>query len=146
MLNIPLKGDGTIDSDEREFLQAIATWIPKHGEAIFGSRPFTIFGEGPPDIATGQFNEKTQRAYTVEDIRFTRRGETVYAFAFVWPESRSLNIKTLALRNTALPKPVQRVELIGAGPLSFEQTPAGLAIKLPEKPPNEYAYGFIIRT
>ena len=146
MLNIPLKGDGTIDSDEREFLQAIATWIPKHGEAIFGTRPFTVFGEGPPDIVTGRFNEKTQRAYTAEDIRFTRKGEVVYAFAFVWPENRSLTIKTFALGNATLPQRVQGVELIGVGPLSFKQTPTDLAIKLPEKPPNEYAYGFIIRT
>ena len=110
MLNIPLKGDGTIDSDEREFLQAIATWIPKHGEAIFGTRPFTVFGEGPPDIVTGRFNEKTQRAYTAEEIRFTRKGEVVYAFAFVWPQNRSLTIKTFALGNATLPQRVQGVD------------------------------------
>jgi alpha-L-fucosidase len=82
MLDIPVTGDGQIDSDERAFLEAIATWIPKHGEAIYGTRPFAVFGEGPPDTATGQFNERNQRAYTAEDIRFTRKGETVYAFAF----------------------------------------------------------------
>ncbi len=66
MLNIPLKGDGTIDSDERAFLEAIATWIPKHGEAIYGTRPFTVFGEGPPDVANNaNFNERNQRPYTV---------------------------------------------------------------------------------
>ena len=146
LLNIPVKGDGTIDSDEREFLQAIATWIPKHGEAIFGTRPFRVFGEGPPDIVTGRFNEKTQRAYTVNDIRFTRKDDTVYAFAFVWPEDRSLTIKTLALGSSAWPNPIERVELIGAGAVSFQQTPAGLVIELPEKAPNEYAYGFILRT
>jgi alpha-L-fucosidase len=146
MLNIPLKGDGTIDSDERAFLEAIATWIPKHGEAIYGTRPFSVFGEGPPDIVTGRFNENSQRPYTAEDIRFTRKGETVYAFALGWPTTGKLTIKTLAKGSAALPKPVQRVELIGAGPVNFLHDPSGLILTLPEKAPNPYAYGFIIRT
>jgi alpha-L-fucosidase len=92
------------------------------------------------------FNEKNQRAYTSEDIRFTRKGEMVYAFAFVWPTNGQLTIKTLAKGAAALPKPVQRVELIGAGPVKFSQDANGLTLTLPEKAPNEYAYAFIIRT
>jgi alpha-L-fucosidase len=146
MLDIPLTGDGVIDSDERAFLEALATWIPKHGEAIYGTRPFSVYGEGPPDVNAGQLNERTQRAYTVEDIRFTRKGETLYAFAFVWPTNGRLTIKTLAKGAPALPKPVQRVELIGAGPVTFAQGPEGLTLTLPEKAPNPYAYAFIVRT
>jgi alpha-L-fucosidase len=147
MLNIPLKGDGTIDSDERAFLEAITTWIPKHGEAIYGTRPFSVFGEGPPDVTNNSnFNESHQRAYTSEDIRFTRKGETVYAFAFVWPTNGKLVIKTLARASAALPKPIQQVELIGVGPVKFAQNTDGLTLTLPGKAPNEYAYAFIIRT
>jgi alpha-L-fucosidase len=147
MLNIPLKGDGTIDSDERAFLEAIATWIPKHGEAIYGTRPFSVYGEGPPDITTNSnFNERNARAYTAQDIRFTRKGETLYAFALGWPADGNLTIKTLARNAAALPKPVQRVELIGAGPVKFKQDADGLKLTLPGQPPNEYAYGFVIRT
>ena len=147
MLNIPVKGDGTIDSDERAFLEAIATWIPKHGEAIYGTRPFSVFGEGPPDVTNNSnFNESHQRAYTSEDIRFTRKGETVYAFAFVWPANGKLLIKTLARDSSALPKPIQHVELIGGGTVKFAQNSAGLTLTLPDKAPNEYAYAFIIRT
>jgi alpha-L-fucosidase len=147
MLDIPVKGDGTIDSDERAFLEAIATWIPRHGEAIFGTRPFAVYGEGPPDVAgNSNFNERTQRAYTAEDIRFTRKGEAVYAFAFVWPANGKLTIKTLAKDAAALPKPVQRVELIGGGAVPFVQDANGLALNLPEKAPNPHAYAFIIRT
>jgi alpha-L-fucosidase len=146
VVNIPVKGDGTIDSDERAFLEAIATWIPKHGEAIYGTRPFVVFGEGPPDVVSGRFNEKTQRAYTSEDIRFTRKGDTVYAFAFVWPTNGKLLIKTLARGASALPKPIQRVDLIGAGQLTFTQDATGLTLNLPDKAPNPYAYAFILRT
>jgi len=147
MLNIPVKGDGTIDSDERAFLEALATWVPKHGEAIYGTRPFSVFGEGPPDVADSHnFNENRQRPYTVEDIRFTTKGDTLYAFAFVWPTSGKLLIKTLARAAAAYPKPIQRVDLIGAGPLTFTQDASGLTLNLPGKAPNEYAYGFIFRT
>jgi alpha-L-fucosidase len=147
MLNIPVKGDGTIDSDERAFLEAIATWIPKHGEAIYGTRPFSVFGEGPPDVTNNSnFNERNQRAYTAEDIRFTRKGDTVYAFGFVWPDNGTYLIKTLATGSAALPRPIQRVELIGGGPIKFTQEPSGLTLNLPDKAPNEYAYAFIIRT
>jgi alpha-L-fucosidase len=146
MLNIPVKGDGAIDSDERAFLEAIATWIPKHGEAIYGTRPFVVFGEGPPDIVTGRFNEQSQRAYTAEDIRFTTKGDTLYAFAMAWPTTGKLTIKTLARGATAFPKPVQRVDLIGAGRLTFTQDAAGLTVTLPPTAPNPYAYAFIVRT
>jgi alpha-L-fucosidase len=146
VVNIPLRGDGTIDSDEREFLEAIASWIPLHGEAIYGTRPFAVFGEGPPDLVSGQFNEKSQRAYTVEDIRFTQKGNTVYAFAFVWPSSGKLTIKTLARDAAVHPKPIERVDLIGGGQLTFTQDSTGLTINLPEKAPNPYAYAFILRT
>jgi alpha-L-fucosidase len=147
MLSIPVKGDGTIDSDERAFLEAIATWIPKHGEAIYGTRPFEVFGEGPPDVTTNaNFNERNARAYTAADIRFTRKGDTLYAFALGWPADGKLTVKTLARGAATLPKPVQHVELIGAGPVKFAQDADGLKLTLPETPPNEYAYGFVIRT
>ena len=149
MLDIPVTGDGVIDSDERAFLQALAGWLPKHGEAIYGTRPFKVFGEGPPDIVTGSLNEKTQRAYTAEDIRFTtnpRDPSLLYAFALGWPANGKLTIKTLARNAAIFPKPIQRVELIGAGRVPHTQDAAGLTLTLPATPPNPYAYAFILRT
>lgn len=147
MLNIPVKGDGTIDSDELAFLQAISTWIPKHGEAICGTRPFEVFGEGPPDVTNNSnFNERNQRQYTAEDIRFTRKGNVVYAFTFVWPVNGQLTVKTLAKGAPVLPQPVQHVELIGSGPVKFTQSSEGLRLTITQPPPNEYAYALVIRT
>ncbi len=146
MLDIPITGDGVIDSDERAFLQAIATWIPKHGEAIYGTRPFSVYGEGPPDVPTASFNERNQRPYTSQDIRFTRKGDIVYAFALGWPANGKLLIKTLTRGAAALPKPIQRVELIGVGTVPFTQDASGLTLTLPDKAPNPYAYAFILRT
>jgi len=146
MLDIPITGDGVIDSDERAFLEAIATWIPKHGEAIYGTRPFSVYGEGPPDVPTASFNERNQRPYTSQDIRFTRKGDIVYAFALGWPTTGKLLIKTLTRGASALPKPIQRVDLIGVGTVPFTQDASGLTLTLPDKAPNPYAYAFILRT
>ena len=58
LLSIPLRGDGTIDEDEHAFLTNLASWMQVHGSAIYGTRPFSVFGEGPPDTAAaGTFNE-----------------------------------------------------------------------------------------
>lgn len=78
LLSIPVRGTGAIDEDEHAFLQALAGWIPQHGEAIYGTRPFAVYGEGPPEPIEQNFSEKT-RAHTAEDIRFTKRGEVLYS-------------------------------------------------------------------
>jgi alpha-L-fucosidase len=98
LLNIPVRGDGTIDSDEQKVLADLAEWMPANGEAIYGTRPFTVFGEGAQDVkGSGNFNERQSRPYTAEDIRFTTKGDTLYAFALAWPENgNKLSIKTLA--------------------------------------------------
>jgi alpha-L-fucosidase len=146
LLNIPVRGDGTIDDDERKVLADLASWIPANGEAIYGTRPFTVFGEGPPDVrGSGNFNENTARPYTAEDIRFTTRGTTLYAFALGWPPDGRLRIKTLA-RGGVYPGPIGRVTLLGsdARPLAFTREADALVITLPERRPTEFVATFKI--
>ena len=115
LLNIPLRGDGTIDEDEHKFLTDLAPWMEQNGEAIYGTRPYRVFGEGPPDIvASSDFNEGKARPYTSEDIRFTTKDDKLYAVAMGWPETGKLTIKTLAKGKGAHHKPIHRVELLGA--------------------------------
>jgi alpha-L-fucosidase len=146
LLSIPLRGDGSLDQDEHAFLTAMGSWMQVHGGAIYGTRPFSVFGEGPPDAAAaGTFNETKQRPYTSEDIRFVTKGETLYAFAFVWPADGKLHIKTLARGSAALPRPVQRVEMVGGGRIAFEQDGSGLHLTLSGSAPNPYAHAFVIQ-
>jgi len=147
LLSIPLRGDGTLDEDEHAFLKELSPWMQVHGQAIYGTRPFSVFGEGPPDVAAaGTFNEKKQRPYSSEDIRFVTKGDTLYAFAFVWPSDGKLLLKTLARGSAALPRPVRRVELIGGGPIAFTQDDGGLQLALPTAAPNPHAHAFAIHT
>ena len=139
MLNIPLKGDGTIDSDELKVLNQLSTWFPANGEAIYGTRPFKISGEGPPDVVTtGNFNEGKGRAYTSEDVRFTVKEGRLYAIVMVAPESGKVRLKTLAKGSTLFPGEVAKVELLGAaGGLKVDRQDDGMEVTLPGRVPNE---------
>jgi alpha-L-fucosidase len=146
LLNIPVRGDGSIDEDEKQFLAGLASWMPANQEAIFGTRPFVVFGEGPPDVAsTGNFNESKARPYTAEDIRFTTKGNVLYAFALGWPAEGKITIKTLARSAPSYSWEIAKIELLGApGALHFTRDENGLVVMLPERKPNDYAYVFKI--
>jgi alpha-L-fucosidase len=133
LLNIPVRGDGTIDDDERAVLAGLADWMQRNGEAIHGTRPFSVFGEGPPDVkGSANFNENSARPYTAEDIRFTKKGDVLYAFALAWPADGRVAIRTLAEDSPHYPKRIERVEAHGeGGPLPFTRDLSGLSVTLP---------------
>ena len=142
MLSIPVRGEGTIDSVEVEILEGIAAWMAVNGEGIYATRPCKVFGEGP---ATTAVVPRGQLAtYKSEDVRFTVKGDTLYAFVMNWPADGKAVIKTLAQGAEVFPRDIARVELLGAGAVKFTRDATGLAISLPDKKPNDYAYGFKI--
>ena len=142
-LNVPLRGNGAIDSDELAIVQGIAAWMQTHSEGIYGSRPYTVFGEGPPEeVTTGGFNEGNGRPYTAEDIRFMTRDGRLYAYALGWPQDGVLRIRTLGIKSATPVAKVARVEAVGSdAPLKFEQTQEALLITLPDARRNEIATG-----
>ena len=148
LLSIPLRGDGSIDEDESKFIEGLESWMPVNGEAIFGTRPFKLYGEGGQDLrSTGNFNEGRGRAYTSKDIRFTTKGDVLYAIVLAWPDDGKVTIESLAQGKSEFPKQVGQVELLGAaGPLPFERQAGGLVVTLPSVKPNEVAYVLKIRT
>ena len=148
LLSIPLRGDGSIDEDESKFIEGLESWMPVNGEAIFGTRPFKLYGEGGQDLrGTGNFNEGRGRAYTSKDIRFTTKGDVLYAIVLAWPDDGKVTIESLAQGKSEFPKQVGQVELLGAaGPLPFERQAGGLVVTLPSVKPNEFAYVLKIRT
>jgi alpha-L-fucosidase len=142
MLSIPLRGDGTIDEDESKFIDDLTSWMQPNGEAIFATRPFSVYGEGAPDVrGTANFNESRGRAYTPKDIRFTTKGNVLYATALAWPEDGKLTIETLAQGRPEYPRQIGRVELLGSpGPLKFTREANGLVVTFPANKPNDFAY------
>jgi alpha-L-fucosidase len=140
MLNIPVRGDGTIDSDELDFLHDLAAWMKVNEEAIFKSRPWTIYGEGPVRMAAGGFSEGGENKLTAQDIRFTTKGDVLYATAMGWPESGRITIRTLAAGAPGIAGDIAKVRLLGHGEIAFTRTAEGLTATLPYSKPCEYIY------
>ena len=140
MLNIPVRGEGTIDDDELKVLEGITAWMNVNSEGIYATRPWKIYGEGPAKLS-GSGRAQTAPKYTAEDIRFTTKGDTLFAFVLGWPESRSAIVKALASNSEQVAgRKVADVSLLGyGGKLEWSQTADGLTVKLPEKAPSEYA-------
>jgi len=106
-----------------------------NAEAIHGTRPWKIYGEGPTTAAAGAFQENT--AYTPQDIRFTTRGDTLYALTLGEPKG-AVKIASLRRGNAHDPRPVRKVELLGAGPLTFRQNGEALEVDVPEGLPSRH--------
>jgi alpha-L-fucosidase len=144
LLNIGPRSDGTIPEEVQAVLRDVGAWLKINGEAIYGTRPWKIFGEGPTKVAAGSFHDTDTAGYTAEDFRFTRKGTTLYAIELGWPASGEALIHSLGSA-AANSQKVASVVLLGSeAKLAFQQQPDGLRIKLPAQPPGKYAYGFRI--
>ena len=139
LLNIPVRGDGTIDDKEEKVLNGIAAWMDVNKEGIFGTRPWKVFGEGPasdgaPINAQG-FNEGKGKPFTAEDIRFTTKGGAVYAITLGMP-AKALVIKSLGSKAGLAGGPVAAVEQLGsAEKVEWSQQDDGLRIEPPSAKP-----------
>ena len=151
MLNIPVRGDGTIDEKEQKVVEEIGKWMSVNSESIYGTRPWKLFGEGPALEATAQltaqgFNEGKGKPFTSQDIRFAVKGDALYATAMEWPEGGNLLIKSLAKNSKHFTKEIQKIEWLPTKQsLSFTRDENGLLISLPDKAQDEIMYAKTIR-
>ncbi|MBU2532519.1 MAG: alpha-L-fucosidase [Alphaproteobacteria bacterium] len=143
LLSVPMRGDGTIDSEEKKILDGIAGWIARFGEAIYQSRPWRIAGEGPTEVVSGQFGEAGAKPFTAKDIRFTTKAPDLFALT-LGPISGRLTITSLAEGTATGRGHVARVESVDdAAPLSFCRDDKGLHVEVPES--AGHAYGLALR-
>ena len=139
LLNIGPRADGTIPDEVQQVLLDVGAWLSINGEAIYGTRPWRTYGEGPTKVAAGSFHDTDTAKYTPADFRFTTKGDDVYAIGLAWPTSGEVVIHSLA--KTVGSEPVRSVALIGGvAKLHFEQRADGLHVQLPAEPPAKYAY------
>ena len=133
LLNTGPKPDGTLPEEEVRILRGIGTWLARNGEAIYGTRPWTISGEGPTTRPAGSFVDAEAIAYTAEDVRFTTRhdvtGETVYATLLADPADGVARIRALGSASGLLGHEIRSVAVLGHdGDVAWEQRADALVV------------------
>jgi len=145
LLNVCPKSDGTISDDQQQLLHEMGKWLKVNGEAIYATRPWLVYGEGPTTMAKGGGFVKMGK-HTAGDIRYTRSkdNKVLYAIALGWPEGK-LTLSSVLVTDKA---DGARIELLGyEKPLEFEVNQARHpVIEVPSleagKRPCRYAYAF----
>jgi alpha-L-fucosidase len=146
LLNIPLPGHGEPDADEMSFLSEFADWHAVNSEAIKGTRPWKVYGEGPSTRAKKlQSYQFSQLKFDHTDIRFTTKGETLYAIVLGWPTDGKICIASLAENSPNYRGQIGKIELLGSkSAVRWKRSSAGLEIRMPDAPPCKYAYSLRI--
>ena len=113
LLNVGPKKDGTIPQDQADVLLEIGDWLKTNGEAIYGTHPWELFGEGPTIVKNGHHSEKKNQEFGSEDIRFTHNKKTLYVHILDIPSSNKIVVKSLVDHKTINEKSIRSIELLG---------------------------------
>ncbi len=141
LLNIGPRADGTIPQEQQDILLAFGKWLETNGEAIYGTSPWVISGEGPTEMVAGHMREgeNVGKSFTGEDIRFTTKDDTFYAIFLDWPGPGTATVKSLK-GNCFVGRKIAGVELLGHGKLAWKSGARGLHVDMPDTKPCDYSY------
>ena len=145
LLNVPPMADGSFSDEGRRTLLEIGNWLKVNGEAIYGTHPWALFGEGPTEIAVpghhaqGRNKGADITRFTARDVRFTQKGNTLYAICLGWP-GEELRIRALGSRGKLCPGDILSVSMLGSDePIIWEHSGEAFVAKLPNQPPCDFA-------
>jgi alpha-L-fucosidase len=142
-LSVPVKSDGTLDSDEVGIVEGIAHWMGINRESIFGTRPFKVFGEGPASLSAPLraqgFNEGRGKPVTADDVRFTTRKDALYIIELGVP-AKELRVQSLGKTARLLDRPIESIAMLGSTEkLEWKQGDDALSIAAPHATPSPEA-------
>ncbi len=146
LLAIPQPGDGSLDDKATAFLDEMAKWMAVNSECIYDTRPWGIYGEGPAvknDATAKESAVNPPRglpAYTAAEVRFTTKGNVLYAIGLGTPPGGKITIKALAANAPLYQGEIGNISLLG-GPdkLEFTRDNNGLVVTVPVKAGDLYA-------
>lgn len=127
LLNILQRPDGSIDEEAEYILSELASWFATNGEAVHGTRPFRVSGEGHAHVIIDGFRED-QVQWDEDDFRFVIKGNVLYAFVMKADHGKTAVITSLKPEET-----VRSVEFLGSGPVNFLQQSGVLIVDLPDR-------------
>ena len=143
ILNVPGKPDGTLDRKEIAVLDGITAWMQVNSEAIYDTRPWKVYGEGPNSVKAGSFQGESVSKLGEKDIRFTRNkpNSVIYALVLGWP-TQPLAVHSLGLSSAVTPGRIGQLELLGTRQsVNWQQQADALQVEFPKlyKPAVDYA-------
>jgi len=147
LLSFPLPGHGELDDKAIAVLDDMTSWMAVNSECIYDTRPWSIYGEGPAvknDATAKETAGNPPRGLgpnlTASDIRFTTKGDLLYAVVMGRPEGGRVNIKALASRSAHYPGEIGSVQMLGsAAKLEFARDQNGLSVTVPGSGTSIYA-------
>jgi alpha-L-fucosidase len=140
LINVVQTPAGDLEQDVMSILEEIAAWTPVNGEAIYGSRPWKVYGEGPSTSTNkpkGRFGGVSdERSFQSTDIRFTTKGETLYVFCMAAPKN-NISIASLGKKSKVNDKKIKSISLLGSNEkLKWKQWDEMLIINKPANLPK----------
>ncbi len=133
LLNILQRPDGTIDDEAKFILAELAAWFEICAEGVYGTRPWKIPGEGMTSVHIEGFRED-KTAWNETDFRFTKKGNTVYAFMMAHPKNGAA-----VIRSFNQGEKIAGVRLLGYGNVEYIYEFGVLTVKTPDNLPAAFA-------
>ncbi len=150
LLSLTPMPSGEIHPKEKAICKGIGDWLKVNGEAIYGTRRWTIPAEGPVTVwrlvksREGIMWDYKKKAKDGE-WRFTKKGDVLYAILMKWPENGKAVVKSLKYDSLYYPGQIKSVEMLGSSEkLTWKRTDKGLEITLPKVRPCKHAFSLKI--
>ena len=144
LVNFGPRSDGTIPDEVQSVLRDVGAWLKVNGEAIYGTRAWKMYGEGPTKIVEGAFHDTDAQPFTPSDFRFTKKKDALYACELGWPSDGQAVIHSLTAAQLDGQK-IASVSLLGSpSSITFDTQADGLHLRVPAQAPGKYAYCFKI--
>jgi len=137
VINIGPKADGTIPKVMQDRLRGIGKWLAVNGEAIYGTQPWAIYGQGPTKGEVGSWNNKENKYhYKPGDVRFTKKGNDLFAILLGWPNDHKIVLKSKKFKRLA----INNISMLGSDKkIHWKKTANGLSVSLPSQSVSPYA-------
>lgn len=144
LLNVAPDATGKFPDEVVKTLTEMGEWLSINGEAIYGTRPWIMCGQGPNSSKGKDFTDDRKRAaFTNEDIRFTLKGSTIYAIVMGWPDGQTV---VRNLPPNFYPCEIENISMLGSSePIKWSVQNNDLILSRPEKKPCDHAFVYKIQ-